>query len=205
MAFTNELHNQQMRSNLKSVVIACLVVIALGQYLLLLKYPSSFTIDLPPDLSTAQKVKPGYVYPSTAHQFATTFFQYLNTWNRSGEKDYKDRRNQIRAYITQDFYNSLKKDYQHKLNAGELKNRTRTMKLSEGGIYQPGFVTTYDDYWVCKVRFDLEERVYGQVVKSAKLEYSLIVVKHNIDPVHNPYQLAISGFSKAPRIIEDNQ
>jgi len=205
MAFTNALHSQQMKNNIKNVVIGILSIIIFAEFFLLATYPNRLRIDLPPDLSQAQSLKPGHIYPSSVHQFASTFFQYVNTWNKSGDVDYKDRRNELRAYITQDFYNALKKDYQDKLNSGELKNRTRQLQLSEGALYKPEFVLTKDGYWVATLQFDLKEHLFGQLVKDVTIEYKLIIVKHNVNPIHNEYQMAIDGFYASPRIIKRNK
>lgn len=202
MAFRNELHNLQIRNLIKSIIIGLLGLFLLILIVILFTYPSRLRIDLPPDLSQAQSIKPGYIYPSTAHQFASTFFQYVNTWKNSGDEDYRNRRNEIRAYITQNFYDALKKDFERKLAQGELKGRTRQIELAEGSIYKPELVVSRDGYWIATVRFNIIERFFDQVVKDVQIEYKIIVVRHNVDPSLNSYQLALDGFAESPKIIK---
>lgn len=201
MAFINELHNLQQRINIRNTIIILMMIFNLMLFVLLMSYPNRLRIDIPPDPRVTQTVKPGYTYPSTVHAFTSMIFQYLNTWE-DGQKDYKDRRNSLRAYMTKDFYKAAQQDYKSKMESGELQKRSRTVSLSQGYMYKPEFVQVGDNTWVVTLVLDLEESVYNQVVKSAQIEYKILVVRHNVNPTNNPYQLALDGFAAPPKVLE---
>lgn len=202
MAFINEMHNLQAKINIRNTIIAMLVLFAMLLFLLLVTYPNRLVVDFPPDPRITQSVKPGYKYPSTVHAFAAMIFQYLNTWETNGEKDYRDRRNMLRAYMTPFFYKAAQADFQDKLKKGELKGRSRAVQLADGYLFRSDFVTVKDGSWIVTLVFDLEERVFGQIVKAARIEYKIEVVRYNVNPEKNAYQLALAGFAAEPRVID---
>lgn len=203
MAFKNELHNLQTKVLVRNVIIGILCCFIFWQAILLITYPKRFNIDIPPDPRVTQTVKPGYKFPSTVHAFTAMIFQYLNTWdNEGGSVDYKDRRNILRAYMTPDFYDWAKDDYARKLQSGELKNRMRKVQIADGSFFKPEHVVVVDDGWHVTLTLDVVERVYGQIVKDVTIEYVFHVVKYNVDPTKNAYQLGINGLVKPPKLVK---
>lgn len=202
MAFKNALHNLQKSINIHKIIIAILLVVVTGQYVLLLSYPKRISIDIPPDPRIASTIKPGYRYPSTVYAFTAMVFQYINNWPEDGAVNYRQQRNAMRNYLTPRFYEQLKADYAEKLQQGELGGRKRRFALVDGGMFSADSVKVIDEGWIVTIAFDLEEKVLDTVVKTARIEYQLLVKKYYLDLNANPYQLAIDSFVGAPQTIE---
>ena len=203
--FKNEI--QHLQAHVRTLRLGCgalfiiMLMLGVGWW----SAPHDLTLHIPPDLRSGSTRKWWDIPPESIYTFGFYIFQQLNRWPGDGEQDYPRNLHALSAYLTPHCQAFLQKDYEHRRSTGELKNRVR-------GVYEiPGRGYGDDphnrvqvvgrDNWVVHLDVSADEYYGAEQVKRALVRYSLKVVRHDVDPEHNPFGLALDCYSQAPQRI----
>lgn len=203
MAFKSIVHNLEVDKKTWKAIAFILAIVCLFLWYGWSQAPKEMTVFIPPDLRSVNRVKPNEIYPHTVYDFTAVMFQLLNRWRENGDVDYPKQRDRLRAFMTPNFYKWTSDDIALKRSRNELKNRTRSMELSEDHIYQSDYVQVdKNGTWIVKLVFDVEEELFGRVVKSVRMEYKIRVRRYNVDYEFNPWGIALDEPVGEPEILE---
>lgn len=142
---------------------------------------------------------------ATIYSFAFYIWQSINYWPNNGFSDYKKSITDFSAYVTPEFLIFLKNDYSHRLSNGEIQARLRTMQGINGTSYNADNVKYIGhNTWLVHLPMRLTERMdnTGNPVKDAQIDYSLRVVRYNVNSDKNKWGLALDGFFADPKRIK---
>lgn len=179
-------------------VIALLVVINLVLMMLWNNQKDAMRIYIPPDLSQGVYVKPGEANKSNVYSFAFQIFSAINTWNQSGEDDYRKNIAMYRGYLSDSFYQKLMNDYKNRSSNGELM-RIRIMGTDPSTPLDDEFIHYVGNgTWHVELHVEIEETVNGTIVKHVTMCYPIIVQQINTSIQNNPWGFVISGYYNKP-------
>ncbi len=163
---------------------------------------SKIQVVLPPEIpESGLTVTQGDIPKSTIYSFAFYIWQSVNHWSKDGLQDYKKQITQFYPFLTPGFKLKLVQDYNNLLNQGELKDRIRIMQGTEGSEYSPSDVTYMGHgTWVVHLKMRLIEMMSNnaKVVKDVQMDYTLKIVRYNVEAKKNPWGLAFAGFVESP-------
>ena len=191
---------------LRALILALLglnVVLAYGWY----TAPKDLLIHQPPDLRSGSTRSASEVPPESVYAFGFYIFQQLNRWAVNGEEDYWNRIHHLSAYLTPDFAEALKADFEIKRDRRELQHRQRSVHEVPGRVYEPSRVTIESaDSWIVVLDLQIIETYQGETIKNTAVRYPLRVVRYDVDPENNPFGLALAGFEALPaRLVADQE
>lgn len=167
--------------------------------------PRELTIHVPPDLRSGSTRKWWEVPPESVYAFAIYIWQQLQRWPTNGEEDYSRNIHALSPYLTSACQTFLKRDYEYRRSAGELRQRVR-------GIYEiPGrgygedprlrVRTVSDQDWIVTLDVAADEYYAAEQVKRALVRYTIKVVRSDVDPERNPFGLMLDCYSDLPQRI----
>jgi len=198
---------QHLESHVRTLKVGTVVLtlLAVGMGLGWWTAPRQLTIHVPPDLRSGSTRLWWDVPPESVYAFAFYTWQKLQRWPSNGEEDYRRNQAALADYFTPACLTTLRKEYEQRRDAGELKQRVR-------GIYEiPG--RGYGDRptarvrsvsqrdWVVTLDVTADEYHGDQRVKRALVRYPLKVTRLDIDPARNPFGLAIDCYDGTPQRI----
>ena len=191
-------------TTLRAVVTALLglnVVLAYGWY----RAPTQLIVHQPPDLRSGSTRPAAEVPAHSVYAFAFYVFQQLNRWAVDGEQDYRNRLHNFAAYLTPEFAEVLKADFDAKRARRELQGRVRAVQEVPGHGYAPNRVDIESpDSWVVHLDLQILESVHGETIKNTAVAYPLRVVRYDVDPMQNPFGLALAGYAAPPeRLVSE--
>ena len=191
-------HQSAHIATLRAVIVALLAlnaVLCYGWY----TAPRDLTVHIPPDLRSGSLRSVGDVPPQSVYAFGFYIFQQLNHWPVDGERDYWNRIHNFAAYLTPQFVDELKADFEAKKTRHELQSRQRSVNEVAGRVYETSRVKIESpDSWVVYLDLQVIETVGGQMIKNTALRYPLRIVRYDVNPELNPFGLALAGFETAP-------
>lgn len=187
------------------VIIAILALILLYSIHGWNKAPEHIKIDIPPDLRSGSTRGIKERHPFNVYAFGYYIFQQMNNWPVEGSKDYKTRLHQLSCYITPEFKAELERDYDRRNKRYEL-NRTRAVQEMPDRKYEPNRIyTESEDSWVAFYDLNIKETFRGEKVKDIFIRFPIRVVRWDVDAECNLWGLALDGFYKAPKRLEETQ
>ena len=185
-------------ATLRALIVALLAlnaVLSYGWY----TAPRDLTVHIPPDLRSGSIRSVGDVPPQSVYAFGFYIFQQLNHWPVDGEKDYWNRIHSLTAYLTPEFVDELKADFEAKKTRHELQSRQRSVNEVPGRAYETSRVKIESsDSWIVYLDLQVIETVGGQTIKNTALRYPLKIVRYDVNPELNPFGLALAGFETVP-------
>jgi len=162
-------------------------------------------VNIPPDLSSGAKLKPGNNPEHIVYDFALNIFQQLQRWKKSGDKDYTENIAKYASYLTPQYVAFLKRDYERRRQKGELTNRERTVQQLPGVLYDSKRVQKYGDHsWVVFLDLELNETYQGEEIKHLYIRYPVMVKTYDVDRQLNPWGLALDGYYTDPEKITES-
>ena len=193
-------------ATLRTLIVALLglsVVLAYGWY----SAPRDLIVHVPPDLRSGSTRKVSEVPPQSVYAFGFYVFQQLNRWPADGEHDYWNRIHNFAAYLTPEFAEALKADFEAKRGNRELQSRQRAVHEAPGRVYEAGRIKIESpDSWVVYLDLQIVETYRGETIKNTALRYPLRVVRYDVDPEQNSFGLALAGFETSPeRLVTDEE
>ncbi|CAB5671045.1 integrating conjugative element protein, PFL_4703 family [Delftia tsuruhatensis] len=167
--------------------------------------PRDLTIHVPPDLRTGSSRQWWDVPPESVYVFAFYVFQQLNRWPANGEDDYPRNLYALAPYLTPGCRAFLQADFEHRRNAGELRQRVRGVYEIPGRGYadNPSLRTRIvsNSDWLVTLDLSADEYHGAEQVKRALVRYALKVVRADVDPARNPFGLMLDCYASAPQRI----
>ena len=190
-------------------IIAILALGYTGLGLAIYSLTGSITVYLPPDISAGATVEANQPPKTTVYGFANYIYQYLNTW-QDGARDYPERINNSRFYVTARFHDELQADHDRlrdRNGLNELVGRRRELDLDENFHFDPDQVEILGDgRWRVLLRYRMLEHVGQAEVKNTVIAVPLVVARTASDPVSNQWGLRIAGMAgRIERIGEADQ
>jgi len=165
---------------------------------------SRIRIEIPPRIpESGLTLTQGDIPETTLYSFAFYIWQTLNHWPENGLLDFKQKITQNAPYLTPDFKETLIQNYNQALAQGELQDRIRI--LQPIASYSPKNVRYLGHgTWLIHLQMHLIERLHSntKVVKDVLMDYTLKVMRYNVDAKQNPWGLALAGFAKSPKRLK---
>jgi len=204
MSFKNEkanLHATIRYFVLLNVAMAAALVFSLSFNF---KLYQGLAITVPPDLRTGALIKPGEKQPEDVFAFTATVFQAVQNWRTNGFEDYPRNIENTAPFITNDFRNTLLRDFERKRSEGELQGIARQLALPAEYMFGSNTIEVINsNEWLVKIPMEVKEYVDGQLVKDIEVLYSLIVRRVRTDVTRNAHQIAIDRFYEPPIRTKD--
>ena len=202
MKFINALEqaHAHIRTLKKSILLLCGInaLLVIGW----IHSQSSIRIDIPPQIpESGLTLTQGKIPNTTVYSFAYYIWQSLNHWENDGMKDYQHQIEILSPFLTPEFKLQLINDYNTLLNQGELQDRIRFMQGITANLEDVSAVKEIrSGVWQVHLKMQLTEMMNGnaKVVKDIQMNYTLKIVRQDIDPKQNPWGLALAGFAKSP-------
>ena len=167
--------------------------------------PEHIKIDIPPDLRSGSTRGIKERHPFNIYAFGYYIFQQMNNWPVKGIDDYKKQIDRLSCYITPKFKGALELDYQKKKRLHEL-NRTRALQEIPDRPYSAKSVyVESDDSWVALYDVNVKETFRSEIVKDIFLRYQIRIVRWDTDPECNLWGLALDGFYRKAKRLEQYQ
>ena len=167
--------------------------------------PKHIKIDIPPDLRSGSTRGIDERHPFNIYAFGYYIFQQLNYWPVEGVTDYKKQIERLSCYITPRFKGELQRDYEKRFKHYEL-NRTRALQEMPDRPYTDKRIyTESNDSWVAYYDVNIKETFHTETVKNIFVRYPVRVVRWDVDPECNLWGLALDGFYKTPKRLEDHK
>ena len=206
MRFINALENARLTLKvLASAFIASFIInllLMIGWY----HAQSKVTIFLPPQIPQTGITLNSGEYPETmVYSFAYYVWQSINHWPTNGATDYKQNLEQFSPYLTPRFKSFLVRDYNERLNQGELQDRIRTLSGTNGVAFDRADVELQSNgVWVVHLKMRISEHMNANSneVKNVDIDYTLRIVRYETDAKANPWGLALDGFVTEPARIQ---
>lgn len=203
MRFQNVLENARLTILLLTL---CLCLLFIVNVFLIIGWHGAqekIEVHLPPQIPTDGLTLAANEYPpATIYSFAFYIWQSLNNWPNNGAEDYKKSIQQFNAFITPAFKSFLVRDYNERFNQGEIQERVRTLQGVNGSAFSINDVQALGhDTWLVHLHLRLAEHMNsnGDQVKDTVIDYTLRVVRYQIDAKSNPWGLALDGFAQDPQ------
>ncbi len=206
MRFQNALENARLA--LQILATAFLVSIIINILLIIGWHgaQSKVNVYIPPQIpQTGITLRAGEYPNTTIYSFTYYIWQSINHWPTNGVDDYKQTIQQFSAYLTPRFKNFLIHDYNERFNQGELQERIRTLSGLNGAVFQNADVQAVGDgVWIVHLKMRLSEHMNmnSNEVKDVAIEYTLRIVRYDVDAKANPWGLALDGFIANPQRIQ---
>lgn len=198
----NEVAHLQAYINTLRLVVAALFTLALIMGLGWWNAPRDLTIHVPPDLRSGSTRRWWEVPPESVYAFAFYVWQQLQRWPSNGDEDYSRNIHALSNYLTPACEAFLRKDYERRRYAGELRKRVRGIYEIPGRGYGDNptlrvrTISTRD--WVVTLDVTADEYYASEQVKRALIRYPLKVARVDVDPARNPFGLVIDCYESAP-------
>ena len=180
------------------IVIAIISGLFAMQSVSIYSIPNRLRLYVPPNLSRGADLKVGKIPASNVYGFVYQIFLQINSWPKSGTKNYLSNIHNYRNYLSNRFYHALMQDEQRRANDGEL-GRKRIMSGVAGYPYTPSDVKSMGDgTWEVDIPLQIQESVNRDMVKNVIIDYSFLVSRVHESILLNPMGMVISGFAKRP-------
>lgn len=195
--FRNAVARRDAHISTLRLFILVLVVVCAGLWYGWKTAPQDLTIHVPPDLRQGTTQKWWYVPPSTVYTFGFYIWQQINRWPKNGKIDYKKNIVRYREYLTPSCRRKLTRNYEARVDRGELIDRVRGLHEIPDQGYSPADVTTLSrGAWIVRIDTQITEYLYGKPVRVLYIRYFLRVVRRDVDPETNPFGLMLDCFAK---------
>ena len=202
---------QAERAHKRTLLWVILAVAALGMVGTYYAWatPKTIEVHLAPDMQAGDTVRVSAgvspVPDPNVYGFAYYVWQQVNRWQDDGASDYGKQIFRFQSYITPSCRAQLLTDMQRRGDAGELKNRTRSMTEIPGlGYSEARVIQDGASAWTVLLDMQLAETSRGSKVKDTFIRYPIRVVRYDVDRQRNPWRLAIDCYGRnRPARLDD--
>jgi len=202
MRFQNALENARLAIQILLLALGLFFVSNLFLIASWHSAQSKMQVYIPPQIPVDGMTLRSGEYPSTTvFSFAYYIWQSINNWSANGTQDYKQAIQQFSPFLTPRFKAFLIRDYNQRFNQGEIQERLRMLQGLNGTAFESKEVEYLGhDTWVVHLHMRLSEHmsINGNQVKDVAIDYSIRVVKYNVNAKTNPWGLALDGFVENP-------
>ena len=202
MRFQNALENARITIQALFVALILSFITNIGLMLGWKNAEQKIEVHIPPQIpTTGLNLKANEIPLATVYSFAYYIWQSVNYWPSNGTEDYKKSIEEFSPYLTPRFKAFLRRDYLERIGQSEIQDRQRTLQGANGTAFEPGDIEYIGhDTWIVHLHMRLSEHmnINGNQVKDTAIEYSLRVVRHDVNVKTNAWGLALDGFVSNP-------
>lgn len=182
-----------------------LLLIVIFLCLTIMQMPKRFEFWLSPQIrSDGGLIKPDAISQEYVQGFVATLIPTLHTWSKGGKKEFAENMSAFSYYFTPRFQTLLKKIYQSH-DQTQFFNRIQTASLYRFMQAEDVKQLSHNS-WEVHLLLRLTQRLSDKspmVISDKVIDYHFRVVKVNISPLANPFQLALDGYTKPETLVED--
>jgi integrating conjugative element protein (TIGR03746 family) len=206
MRFQNALENARL--TIQALVLSLAMSFVLNIFLIFGWHAAlkNIEVHLPPEIPVSGlNIKANAYPPAFIYSFAYYIWQSINNWPNNGVQDYQKTIASSSPFLTPRFKQFLIRDYNRRINEGEIQDRIRTLQGVNGSAFSVKDVENLGHgNWLVHLHFRLSEHmnINGNQVKDVEIDYVLRVVRYQIDAKSNPWGLALDGFSQDPMRVK---
>lgn len=190
------------------VLLAMLMVLLLvisGLFIALMSAPKHLEFWLAPNLSAnGGLMKSGEVPDEYVHGFVSSLLPTLNTWSKSGKADFTQNLQGFYYYFTPR-HQQLMQDTLSAFQDAQLFNRTQVASLYR--FMEPSDIQRIGhDAWEVHIVLRITQRLNNtspMVIADKVVDYHVRVVKVTTSKLHNPFQLALDGYTQPETLLHD--
>ena len=186
-------------------VIITQIVILLGMIITLSTMPNRYEFWLTPSMAAnGGLLKEGDVPNEYVQGFVATLLPSLNTWSKSGSREFSKNMQSYRYYFTPRHQQLMEK------TLAAYKDTQLFNRMQVASLYQ--FMSAKDvqpighNAWEVHVLLRITQRLKDasqMVIADKVVDYHLRVVKVTISRLQNPFQLAMDGYTAPEQLVQD--
>ena len=186
-------------------VIVTQLVILFGLIITLSTMPNRYEFWLTPSMAAnGGLLKEGDVPSEYVQGFVATLLPSLNTWSKSGSREFSKNLNAYHYYFTPRHQQLMEK------TLIAYKDTQLFNRMQIASLYQ--FMSADDikpigvNAWEVHVKMRITQRlkdVSKMVIADKVVDYHLRVVKVTISRLQNPFQLALDGYTAPEQMEQD--
>lgn len=183
----------------------------------LISVPTHMTVNVPPAIpDSGLTLKANEVPTATIYSFTYYIWQSLQTWLSNGEQDYQKNLMTFSPYITDDFHNELSNEANGLDRQGLLLDHEQTtFNATQSGFTPDDVKYLGHDTWLVHLVLRSVNRIAtksgdasfatSHIVSDATTSYVFKVIKTDLAPRSNHWQLQLAGFAVPPKRVKDFQ
>jgi len=194
----------QVNRLLLAMLMVLLLVIG-GLFVALMSIPKHMEFWLAPNLAAnGGLMKSGEVPDEYVHGFVSTLLPTLNTWSKSGLTEFNQNIQGFYYYFTPRHQQLMQKTLSA-FQEAQLFNRTQIASLYR--FMEPTDIQRIGkDAWEVHISLRITQRLNDKspmVIADKVVDYHVRVVKLTTSKLHNPFQLALDGYTKPEILLHD--
>lgn len=203
MRFQDALANARLAIKMAVIGLVSLFILNIALIIGWHNAQQKISVYIPPQIPSSGLIQKANEIPATTvYSFAFYIWQGINYWPANGSQDYKTAIEQFSPYLTPKFKSFLIRDYNERSNQGELQSRLRNLQGLNGSSFEIKDVDYVGhDTWLVHLHMRLSEHMNmnGNSVKEVVIDYTLRVVRYEVNTKINPWGLALDGFAENPQ------
>ncbi|MFO2870527.1 TIGR03746 family integrating conjugative element protein [Legionella pneumophila serogroup 1] len=203
--YWKKIDNLQHHNRLLLAFIGLLSVIVLALIINLMTMPKRYEFWLSPNMAANGGLMKASDVPNEYIQgFVSSLIPTLYTWSNKGKEEFNQNIKAFHYYFTSR-HEQLLRD-----TLGAYKNAQLFDRSQVASLYR--FMEPQDirkiapDTWEVKLILRITQRLKdnsGMVIADKVVAYHLRVVKLNLSRLHNPFQLALDGYTRPEERLQD--
>ena len=186
-------------------VIITLVVVVLSLIFALSTMPNRYEFWLTPSMAAnGGLLKEGDVPNEYVQGFVATLLPSLNTWSKSGSREFSKNLTSYRYYFTPRHQQLMEKTLAAYKDT-QLFNRMQIASLYQfmsAEDIKPAGHNAWDVHVVMRITQRLKD-ASQMVIADKVVDYHVRVVKVTISRLQNPFQLALDGYTAPEQLVQD--
>lgn len=195
--------NQINRLLLGFILLLVLCIAAL--LTALIKAPKQIEFWLAPNMvANGGLIKAREIPDEYVHGFVTSLVPSLNSWSQSGKEEFAANIKGFHYYFTPRHQALVQQTFLAYQNA-QLFNRSQVASLYR--FLESGDVKRLSqDSWEVHIVLRITQRLNDKnpmVIADKVVDYHLRVVKVNVSKILNPFQLALDGYTRPEKLVND--
>lgn len=185
--------------------VAVLVLIVTGLIISLANMPKRFEFWLTPTMSmNGGLIKDNQVPKEYVQGFVASLLPALNTWSNEGIKEFTNNLAGFHYYFTPRHQDLMEKTLSAYKEA-QFFNRIQVASLyrfMEASDVKPLSNNTWEVHLILRITQRLKDDS-PMVIADKVVDYHVRVVKLNLSPLQNPFQLALDGYTQPETLVRD--
>jgi len=203
--YWNKIDRLNQLNRVLLAVILTMVVIVLSLIFTLSTMPSRYEFWLTPSMAAnGGLLKEGDVPNEYVQGFVATLLPSLNTWSKSGSREFSKNLTAYRYYFTRRHQQLMEK------TLAAYKDTQLFNRMQIASLYQ--FMSADDikpaghNAWDVHVVMRMTQRLKDEskmVIADKVVDYHVRVVKVTMSRLQNPFQLALDGYNAPEHLVQD--
>jgi hypothetical protein len=203
--YWNKIDRLNQLNRVLLAVIITMVVIVLSLIFALSTMPSRYEFWLTPSMAAnGGLLKEGDVPNEYVQGFVATLLPSLNTWSKSGSREFSKNLTSYRFYFTPRHQQLMEKTLAAYKDT-QLFNRMQIASLYQfmnADDIKPAGHNAWDVHVVMRITQRLKD-ASQMVIADKVVDYHVRVVKVTLSRLQNPFQLALDGYTAPEQLVQD--